>query len=85
MEEGVKGRNVTCQYIMTRRKKAKGAKEKEAGLDTATESHAVESAASAEGGKKAPETGNKADKGIKRKSESSQPTEAARGGKKRKK
>jgi hypothetical protein len=70
---------------MTRRNKAKRAKDKEAGLGAATESHTVESAASAEGGEKAPETGSKADKGIKRKSESSQPTEAARGGKKRKK
>lgn len=86
LEEGVKGRNVTCQYVMTRRKKPRmqsgvtkaGMKEVDAALST-----------------KKDESGNQTEKldqlgmdqGEKRKIGSSQAsaTEGTRGGKKRKK
>lgn len=97
LEEGVKGRNVTCQYVMVRRKKAKskmksseaetagarGVKDDHPTVAVHTEEEAQKKSGSHDknraGGDKTK------DKGIKRKSESSQPLDEARGGKKRKK
>jgi hypothetical protein len=88
LEEGAKGRNVTCQYVMTRRKKTKSAQVGDVGVGTdITKGNAEGKGRGQAGGTKDGGHGDKAakDKGIKRKSESSQPVDASRGGKKRKK
>jgi hypothetical protein len=89
-EEGVKGRNVTCQYVMIRRKSPKSKPQTTAGvskegeeMDTARPPKGVETS------EKKDKVDNQVDKdkGEKRKMGSSQASQSdtIRGGKKRKK
>lgn len=84
LEEGIKGRNITCQYVMVRRRKNRS---KQSTVPTAPES------ASAAPAKVAVETERPnerrgvelADAAVKRKADGSQVSDSVRGGKKRKK
>jgi hypothetical protein len=90
LEEGVKGRNVTCQYVMTRRRNPKTKSKTNAGVSKEGEEMATDQPAkedqSDEKKDKAVDQGDK-DKGEKRKMGSSQTShpDTIRGGKKRKK
>jgi hypothetical protein len=90
LEEGVKGRNVTCQYVMIRRKKSNAqSKVKAGGMNEGEEMHGAQPQKEAESGEEKDKVDNQAEKdtGEKRKIGSSQASQSdtIRGGKKRKK
>lgn len=85
LEEGVKGRNITCQYVMVRRKKSKSKTNTNKGSVASNDGNGDDtndSTVQVKVGKMDPKS-----KGEKRKSEGSQGSglDATRGGKKRKK
>lgn len=83
LEEGSKGRNVTCQYIIVRRRKSKS--QKRTPTANSTEADPVPIPQPARLGRvEMTKAGRDGDKAVKRKAEGSQASEAARG-KKRKK
>lgn len=90
LEVGPKGRNVTCQYVMVRRRKSKpkskavdnGAEQPATGSEQLPTAIATEEQADVDNVK---EIGKKGAKAVKRKAGNSQSSEATRGGKKRKK
>lgn len=92
LEQGPKGRNVTCQYVMVRRRKSKlnSGNEGDAGpsVPDSEQSSKIVAVEGASGGQEkmgaAKERERKGENAIKRKAASSQP-DATRGGKKRKK
>lgn len=88
LEEGPKGRNVTCQYLMVRRRKSTQSEIKTAAQAVTTAKEGVSIAANkakndGTGGEEEKELVG--EKVVKRKAGSSQSSDSIRGGKKRKK
>lgn len=83
LEEGTKGRNVTCQYVMVRRRKTKPAKPKQTSNAQSTAQKTGDAGANA--AKAQTKAKAQEEKAVKRKAENSQASDTARGGKKRKK